>query len=658
MTRTICVVQARMGSTRLPGKVLKDVSGKPSLQWTVDACKMAKQTDEVVVATSFLEKDDAIAAFCRSQDIDCFRGDEKDVLSRFMGVATEYRADILVRITGDCTFIDPRVIDEVVKLREMKDVAYATNTDPPTWPDGLDAEVFTRDALECAHREAIRGTDRDCVTRFIVRNRHRFPAANLVCPLPDLHRERWVLDSPEDYEFVRAVAERLAYTWSPPSYLDILSVLGRFPDIRKLNEKYSRNERFYEDLTSESAPKRSYALSQKCLAQAESIIPLGAQTFSKSKLMFPEGVAPLFLTHGDGGYCYDVDGNDYIDLVGGLLPNVLGYRDPDVDQAIREQLNRGITFSLATTLEEELAGRLTQIIPSAEMVRFAKNGSDVTTAAVRLARYLTGREEVVVHGYHGWHSWTTTNKNGVTLGEWDDSVHFNDKASVVNDKLLEATAAVIVEPEFFSSDELGTLRLQCNGSGTLLIFDEIITGFRSDIGGVQALTGVTPDLSTFGKAIANGMPLSALVGQEKYMKYIPEIAFSGTFFGEALSLAAGIATVDKLCREDVPKYLAESGDYLSRHIQPLLDKYKVQGITIFSSYNISRIKFSDKTLQSLFIQEMAQNGVLIIGSHNLCYAHKKPQLEQIVKAWDRTLAAIAKGAKLTGKPIQGKGVRE
>jgi len=206
MTRTICVVQARMGSTRLPGKVLKDVSGKPSLQWTVDACKMAKQTDEVVVATSFLEKDDAIAAFCRSQDIDCFRGDEKDVLSRFMGVATEYRADILVRITGDCTFIDPRVIDEVVKLREMKDVAYATNTDPPTWPDGLDAEVFTRDALECAHREAIRGTDRDCVTRFIVRNRHRFPAANLVCPLPDLHRERWVLDSPEDYEFVRAVA--------------------------------------------------------------------------------------------------------------------------------------------------------------------------------------------------------------------------------------------------------------------------------------------------------------------------------------------------------------------------------------------------------------------------------------------------------------------
>ena len=428
-------------------------------------------------------------------------------------------------------------------------------------------------------------------------------------------------------------------------------MLGRFPDIRKLNEKYSRNERFYEDLTSESAPKRSYALSQKCLAQAESIIPLGAQTFSKSKLMFPEGVAPLFLTHGDGGYCYDVDGNDYIDLVGGLLPNVLGYRDPDVDQAIREQLNRGITFSLATTLEEELAGRLTQIIPSAEMVRFAKNGSDVTSGAVRLARHITGREKVMVKGYHGWHDWAVPNKHGVPQAVRDLSI----EPGMIH---CQECAAVILEPEFCTKSELETWRSEADKFGFILIFDEIITGFRSDIGGVQALTGVIPDLSTFGKAIANGMPLSALVGQEKYMKYIPEIAFSGTFFGEALSLAAGIATVDKLCREDVPKYLAESGDYLSRHIQPLLDKYKVQGITIFSSYNISRIKFSDKTLQSLFIQEMAQNGVLIIGSHNLCYAHKKPQLEQIVKAWDRTLAAIAKGAKLTGKPIQGKGVRE
>lgn len=648
---TVAICQARMGSTRLPGKVLKDISDRTTIEWVVTAARQAPGVDKVVVATSTLPADDAIVALCESEGIDVFRGSETDVLSRLLGAAHHYKADVVVRLTCDCPFLDSQVIGEVIELRKRKNVAYATNTDPPTYPDGLDVEVCTLSALEAAAREAVRGSDRDTVTRFLVRNRHRFPAANLVCPLPGLVGERWVLDSPEDYEFVVEVASKLKRF--PVHYLDILKILDENPEIRKLNSKYTRNERFYEGISKENSKSVGYTASVKLLEKAEKIIPLGAQTFSKSKLMFPEGAAPLFVTHGDGGYVFDVDGNDYVDLVGGLLPNILGYRDPDVDDAIRDQLSRGISFSLATPLEEELAHLLGQHIPSAEMVRFGKNGSDVTTAAVRLARHVTGRDKVMVGGYHGWHDWTTANSAGVPAAISDLSLKgiYCDDDTGHNE-----IAAIIIEPEFLSHANLADLRKHCDHYGSVLIFDEIITGFRCGIGGLQGVTGITPDLSTFGKAMANGMPLSALVGLEKYMSRIPEIAFSGTFFGETLSLAAGIATINKLVRLDVPRYLNTMGGMLRAEINILMAKHGVTGISLHGELELNRIRFKEKNLQALFIQEMAKNGVLIIGSHNTCFAHKKPELDRILSAWDATLLAISQGVALKGK-IRGNNVR-
>lgn len=654
--KTVAICQARMGSTRLPGKVLLNISGRPALGWVVQAAQRAPGVDEVIVATSTLPRDDLIADWCSDGGITVFRGSETDVLSRFLGAVHQTQADVVVRLTGDCPFLDPSVIGEVIQLRKMKHAAYATNTDPPTYPDGLDVEVFTRDALEIAHREATRPSDRDTVTRFMVRNRHRLSAANLVCPLPDLVRERWVLDSPEDYELVKEIARRLPpASWLTLSYMQILNILDKEPWIRNINSKLTRNERFYESQVAEGSAKRSYAASKAALDRAEHLIPLGAQTFSKSKLQFPEGAAPLFVTHGDGGYVFDVDGNDYVDLVGGLLPNILGYRDPDVDQAIRDQLSRGISFSLATTLEAELAERLNFHIPSCEMARFGKNGSDVTTAAVRLARHITGRDLVVVGGYHGWHDWSMSvseRSNGIPLPVQDLSYRFLE--DIKNHKEV---AAIIVEPEFCSEEQLEKLRYNCSETGIILIFDEIISGFRCGMGGLQGVTGVTPDLSTFGKAIANGMPLSVLVGKEIFMKKLPEISYSGTFFGETLSIAAAIATIDKLHYDGVPAYLSRMGLSLRVGIVDLLKKYNIHGIEPYGPVELNRLKFCDKQQQSLFIQEMAKNGVLIIGSHNTCYAHRKPETDRILNAWDQTLKVIAEGGELDGGVIRGKAVR-
>jgi glutamate-1-semialdehyde aminotransferase/spore coat polysaccharide biosynthesis protein SpsF (cytidylyltransferase family) len=649
--KVVAIAQARMGSTRLPGKVLKLIQGRPTISWVVEAARRSSLVDEVVVATTTNPSDAAIVDWCVNNSVTFYRGSETDVISRYMEAARG--AGIIVRLTCDCPFLDSRVIDEVIQLRQMKGAAYATNTDPPTYPDGLDVEVFTREALEAAHSEATRSSDRDTVTRFMVRNRQRFSATNLTCPLPGLVAERWVLDSPEDYDFIQEVAKRLT---GLPNYLDILKILDKEPDLRKINNHLTRNERFYDGMLADMDHKRTYSASKTMLEKAEKLIPLGAQTFSKSKLMFPAGVTPLFLTHGDGGYCYDVDGNDYIDLVGGLLPNILGYRDPDVDGAIHDQLSRGISFSLATPLETTLAEKLNTHIPSAEMVRFGKNGSDVTTAAIRLARHITGRDKVVVGGYHGWHDWSmsvTERDAGIPLHVQDLSYRFIDDIRDQN-----TIAAYILEPEFFKKDELEAIRERCTKNGTVLIFDEIITGFRCGMGGLQKVHGVTPDLSTFGKAMANGMPISALVGKREFMSRMPEISYSGTFFGEALSIAASIATIDKLYYHRVPEQLEMMGEYLRSRINPKIRGYDMIGrISLHGPVELNRTKFSDKETQSIFIQEMAKNGVLIIGSHNTCYAHKKPEWEKILQAWDKTLYAMSKGQKLEGEIIQGRAVR-
>lgn len=663
--KTTAIIQARMGSTRLPGKVLKDILGIPTLAWVVRAALRAPGVDEVYVATSTLAQDDAIVDWCKHTGTTVLRGSETDVLSRYMAVAGVSNASVFVRLTADCPFLDPNVIGEVIKLREIRGACYATNTDPATFPDGLDVEVFTRGTLESANREAVRGTDRDTVTRFMVRNRHRFPSANLVCSLPNLVKERWVLDSPEDYDFIVEVAKRLDSLSHPPSYLQILSILDKAPSLRAINSMHSRNERFYEALASDVSTKRSYANSKMMLSKAESLIPLGTQTFSKSKLMFPEGAAPLFVTHGDGAYVFDVDGNDYVDCVNALLPNILGYRDPDVDGAIRDQLSHGISFSLATPLEERLAALLHKHIPSAEMVKFGKNGSDVTTAAVRLARHITGMDEVLVGGYHGWHDWSmaiSDRKSGIPQAV--QALSWPLKQEWFLDAATNGAAAVVIEPEFYIKEGLVELREACDKSGCLLIFDEIITGFRCGLGGLQKVHGVTPDLSCFGKSMANGMPISALVGLEKHMKRMPEISYSGTFFGETLSIAAAIATIEKMERERVPVWLLSLGISVYANVTAMIQKARLtEYISLYGPMELNRIRFKNNGVQSLFIQEMAKNGVLIIGSHNLSYAHGKTELDVITRAWEKTLGKLAEAASsnildhLDGGLVASKGVR-
>jgi len=402
-----------------------------------------------------------------------------------------------------------------------------------------------------------------------------------------------------------------------------------------------------------------YTKSTELLERAQKVIPLGSQTFSKSYIQYPVGHAPLYLDKGLNGHVWDVDGNEYVDLVSGLLPVLIGYCNEDVNNAIRRQLDRGITFSLATELEVTLAEKLVEIIPCAEMVRFGKNGSDVTAAAIRLSRAFTGRDHVIALGYHGWQDWyisATVRNKGIpsVTSELTHRLPYNDMSAIEAcfaehpDKI----AAIILEPMNIvepDDDYLKKLTEFAHSKGALVVFDEVITGFRYALGGAQELFGVKPDLACFGKAMANGMPLSAVVGRADIMSEMENIFFSSTFGGECLSIAAALAVIEKIENEPVIETIWQLGEELAQGFNNLVTKHRLENVLSLGGKAPWKImSVTDQSTSSRFaintfiLKKMLAEGVLINGSHNLCYEHTKEDVSSTLEAYDIVFSELTK----------------
>ncbi len=403
---------------------------------------------------------------------------------------------------------------------------------------------------------------------------------------------------------------------------------------------------------------KKFKKSEKFLSRAERVIPLGSQTFSKSKTLLPLGASPFFAEKGKGSKLYDLDGNKFIDFVNGLASVTLGYRDSDIDNSVKKQLKKGVTFSLSHPIETQLAEMLTNIIPCAEMVRFAKNGSDATSAAIRVARAFTGREHIAVCGYHGWHDWyigSTTRDLGIT-NEGKKSTHrfkynnIEDLESLLQSK-KNKFAAVIMEPMNTTWPKKGYLKKVasiCRSHGALFIFDEIITGFRFHLSGAQKYFNVTPDLATFGKGIANGYPLSVLAGKKKYMNIVEDIFFSGTFGGETLSIAAAIASIDKYKKHNVVAHLETQGKKIIKGTENLIEKnslsnyLSISGHPSWSFINfLPNKKIPPLSIKTLFIQEVLKRGIYALGSHNLSYSHTNQDIKKLLSCYKEVFSILA-----------------
>ena len=412
--------------------------------------------------------------------------------------------------------------------------------------------------------------------------------------------------------------------------------------------------------------KRSLNKSNELWNEAQNLILSGCQLYSKGPETHIKGVSPIYIDHGKGSHVWDPDGNEYIDYDMGLGPILLGYQYEAVDNAVIKQLRRGMGYSLVAPEEVEYAKLCVKYIPSAEKVRFLKTGSSATEAAIRIARAYTGRKHIIRGEYHGWHEWTTAAESVRQGGILDDVrqyVHkfdYNDlnKVEEYFEQYPNSVAAVIteaVETEEPQDNFLEKLKELCHANGALLIFDEVVNGFRFDIGGAQAYFGVTPDLSTFGKAAANGMPLSIVAGKREIMDAVDKKIFiSTTFGGDCISLAAGIAVMKELASGEVNKALWEKGRYLQDNFRKLakdvdvpidLQGYPVRMSLFYTDYNGKK----DWLYNSIFMQECVKRGVLL-GWHIFpCYSHTKEDLDYTLNVFEDAMKVYKKALK-SGNP--------
>jgi glutamate-1-semialdehyde 2,1-aminomutase len=404
--------------------------------------------------------------------------------------------------------------------------------------------------------------------------------------------------------------------------------------------------------------KNGIKKSNNLYERAKKVIASGTNTFSRAPGVFPDGVSPKFLERQFGSHTWDVDGNEYIDMVMGCGPVTIGHNHPDINNAIKAQLDKGILFSMLNPLEVEVAEKLVDCIPCAEMVKFSKNGSDVCAASVKIARHVTKRDIIFCWGYHGFADWyiaTTDRDSGIPQAVKDLSKTFEyndiDGLKAMFEQYKDKVAAVIMEPVIAEKPKdnfLQKVKDLTHENGSLLIFDEMISGFRFAMGGIQEYLGVIPDLATFGKGITNGMPLGVLAGKEEYMKEFDKVFLSSTYAPEALTLAATSANIDFYKKHDVINELWSKGKYIEDGFNSVIDKYSIRKNMSLAGYPVRLMVNShdnngvqDSKLATLYQQEMFKYGILCFsGVLMLSYSHSKEDLNLLIDAFDKTCKVI------------------
>lgn len=405
-----------------------------------------------------------------------------------------------------------------------------------------------------------------------------------------------------------------------------------------------------------------YAKNMDLLERAKAATPVGAQTYSKSYRYFCQGNSPLFLEKGEGCYVWDVDGNKFVDFICALGAVTVGYNNKRINEAVIKQLSNGISFSQPTEKTIELCEKLIQIIPCAEMVRVVKNGSDATTAAVRLARAYTGRDMVAICGYHGIHDWyigSTPNNAGVPkdVSALSKTFDYNyiDSLQKLFDEYPNKFAAVIMEPIQSNGPREGYLQQVkdlAHKNGAVLIFDEVVSGFRYALGGAQELYNVVPDMAAVGKGIANGLSVSAVVGKKELIEQIEtkKVFISVTYGDEALSVVSALETINILQEPGVYDHFWKIGNIKLEGLKKLIEKYGLGEVMSISglaphaglSYEgVGSLDYLD--VQSVFQEKMIENGILTFGAiDNVCVSHTEKEAQMYLQAAELGMEAVKK----------------
>lgn len=668
--RIVALVQARMGSTRLRNKVMKPIQGIPMIELLLKRLSKARLINEIVVATSLEPANQTLVEHVTNIGYNVFQGSEDDVLDRFYKAATLHGADIIIRITADCPLIDPALVDDLItEFLKRGNLDYMANALPPTYPDGLDTEIFTIDALKIAAEKAGKAIEREHVTGFIVRS-GLFSIANL--PYHEDHSsERWTVDQQEDFE----VIENIYNHFLPQvdfSWLEVLKLKSEQPQLFYPNQKIMRNEGFMLGKFKETVLRNvtNFKASDEYRNQIHSLIPGGAHTYSKGDDQFPV-LSPAAISHGKGSHIWDIDGNEFLDCSMGLSSVSLGHAYEPVLDAVRNELEKGVNFQRPSVLEKEMAETFLELIPQHDRVKFAKNGSAVTTAAVKLARAKSGRKLVAFPGDHPFYSYddwfigTTPCNKGVPEEFSGLSVTFKscdiNSLKLLFDQYPGQIACVITEPEKNMcsgcscggpEDFLKQAIELAHTHGALFIVDEMITGLKTGFPGSISKYGIEPDMATWGKGIANGFSFCALTGKKDVMDLggiknkgdEKVFLISTTHGGETHAMAAAIATLNEFKKYNIVDHINTYGEKIIEICQHLIDKNGLsQYIQVISSTWMPAFGFKNTKgeacsgLRTLVMQEMIKRGVMFQGVFIICYSHTEDDLFYFCKAFGEVM---------------------
>ena len=661
VTKQIAVIlQARSVSSRLPGKVLANLGGRPLIAFLIERLQRCDAIDHILLATTDLAADDSLTALAESLGISVIRGPERDVLARFALAAESTPATTLVRVTGDCPLVDPDLLATVIDEFNRQSVDYLSNCVPPSYPDGLDLEVFTREVLLRAQAECTSSEQREHVTPWMRESGKLNTGCVTHCS--DLSALRWTVDEPEDLEVIRAVVANFGGR-SDFSWLEVLELQHQQPELFAANARFARNEGAW------------MGEGQKLWRRAKRVIPGGNMLLSKRAEMFLPEQWPAYFSRAKGCRVWDLDGRELIDMsIMGIGTNLLGYGHPEVDSAVAATVAAGNMSTLNCPEEVWLAERLVALHPWAEMARFARTGGEANAIAIRIARAATGRDTVAICGYHGWHDWylatNLQNDSGLEehllpglephgvpqgLAGTVKPFSFNRLDQLEASAASHELAAVKMEVQRTIPPNPGFLegvRDLCTRRGIVLIFDECTSGFRETFGGLHLKYGVDPDMAMFGKALGNGYAITATIGRRVVMEAAQSTFISSTFWTERIGPSAALKTLDVMERERSWEQVTATGLQLRQSWQELADRH---GLSI--SYNglaaLAGFGFqSPQALEykTLITQEMLKRGYLAATSCYVSLAHTQEVIEAYLGELESVFVLIAECEQ--GRPVE------
>jgi len=611
----------------------------------------SREIDSIVVATSTDAGNLPLVQHVQSLGFACEQGSENDVLARYLQAASKHQAGIVVRITGDCPLVDPALVDQCIRKFRNTEVDYLSNTVRPTFPDGLDVEVFKMEALQQAAQEARNPEDREHVTPFL-RKSGKFSLGALENE-EDLSGLRWTVDDPEDLEVVRAVFGHFApdenFSWK-----QVLALFRSHPELFCSNSHLGRNE------------GELLGTGQKLWKRAKRVIPGGNMLLSKRAEMFLPDGWPTYFSRAKGCHVWDLDGKEYIDMsIMGVGTNILGYGHPEVDAAVQEAIRRGNMSTLNCPEEVTLAEKLIELHPWAEMVRLARSGGEANAIAIRIARAATGKERVAVCGYHGWHDWYLSanladdqNLDGHLLpGLEPRGVPRNLKGTVFPfrynhyeelENLVKQEGIGIVKMEVERNEPpqpgyLQKIRKLCSERGIVLIFDECTSGFRETFGGLHKKYGVEPDMAMFGKALGNGYAITAVIGRRALMEAAQTTFISSTFWTERIGPTAALKCLEVMEREKSWEKIPAIGTKTRALWGRLSCSYgvpiQISGMPALGSFSF--LQPSHALAKTFLTQELLKDGFLASTAFYACLVHDAEVLEKYGESLEKVFARLA-----------------